>query len=70
MFEDVSSSSKLYYILDTLMKCNSSRTLQQCLQQGKQRRNGGCRACYYSHSIVDASEALIKTVDTKITSHI
>ena len=43
------------------MKCSSSRTLQQCLQQrrrnaslqhGKQRRNGSCRATDYSHSIV------------------
>ncbi|GEM_PF-5907958 len=66
----VSTSSKLYYILDTLVKCNSSRTLQQCLQQRqrnaslqqrKQRRNRGLRACYYSHSVKRCPEIL----DTK-----
>ena len=47
----------------------SSRTLQQCLQQkrrnaslqqGKQGRNGGFRACYYSHSIVAVLQALMQ----------
>ena len=43
------------------MQVSNRKTLQQnkrecvfttSLQQGKQHRNGGCRACYYSHSIV------------------
>ena len=29
------------------------------LQQWKQRKNGGCRACYYSHSIVGVLQTLI-----------
>jgi len=37
-------SSRLYYILDTLWKCNNSRTLQQCLQQ--RRRNASLQQLY------------------------